>query len=223
MKIKVLSYEVEVTPRRQSKGLRLRVVPPNGEIKVSCPPRTSVKAVEQFVLDNLSWIEKARKKVMSSPLGENYLSGGNKLVLFGKAYEIVERESDRFSLILDNEIAYLSAPKSAIREQKVDFVKKYLLSIAKDFFPPLVANYEKVIGVKCSKIGYRFMTSRWGSCNVRSKHINFSVLALAKSKEYLEYLVVHELMHLIYPNHGKEFKSAIRSIIPNADNISKQR
>jgi predicted metal-dependent hydrolase len=198
-------------------------VPPNGEIKVSCPPHTSVKAVEQFVLDNLSWIEKARKKVTSSPLSESYLGGGNKLVLFGKAYEIMERENDRFSLTLDGEIACLSAPKSAIREQKVDFVKKYLLSIAKEFFPPLVAYYEKVIGVKCSKIGYRFMTSRWGSCNVKSKHINFSVLALAKSKEYLEYLVVHELMHLVYPNHGKEFKSAIRSIIPNADMVAKQR
>lgn len=220
MKIKVAGREIEVVARKQNKHLRLRVTRPKGDIKVSCPPYTSLERVEQFVLNNLSWIEKAEKKIALS--NENsYLHGGEFFVLFGEKYNIIEVDSNNFSLTLDNGNAILGIPKGANNEDKQNFIKKHYKGIAKEIFPPLVEKYEKVLGVKSSKIGYRFMTSRWGSCNVKTKNINFSVYAVTKPMEYVEYLVCHELMHLIYPNHGNAFKSALRAVIPSADKISK--
>ncbi|MBQ8177570.1 MAG: M48 family metallopeptidase [Clostridia bacterium] len=221
MKLNVLGYEVEVTARRQNKHLRMRVVPPNGDIKVSCPPGTPVKRVEQFVRDNLIWVQKSQAKVESSSQTLSYINGGEYLVLFGTKYKIVEREENRFSIVLDNETAFLSSPKSTERKEKVEFIKRYLKKVATDVFPPLVAKYEAVIGVKSSGLSYRFMTSRWGSCNTKTKRISFSVYAVEKPMAYVEYLVCHELLHIIYPNHGKEFKNALRKIIPNADKIAK--
>ena len=223
MKIKVLNYEVEVTARAQNKRLRLRIVPPNGEIKVSCPIGTPTRVVEKFVLDNVQWVQKNKDKILKEPNSSNYLNNGENLILFNRSYKVIEIPENKYSLNIGNEIAILGAPKSSTREQKVSFIKKYLLQIAKQEFPPRVDYYERIIGVKCSKIGYRYMTSRWGSCNTRSKQINFSVYAVQKSKEYLDYLVAHELMHLVYPNHGKEFKDGLRKIIPNADIVAKQR
>lgn len=221
MKLKILDLDVEVTPRRQSKNLRLRVTPPNGVVKVSCPNRTPLKRVEQFVLDNIDWIQKNRAKLKNSTQATSYLNGGENLILFGKSYKVVEYESSRFNLTLDNDIAMLGVPKLANQDDRVEFVKKYLRKVAEHTFPPLVQKYEHIIGVKSSGIGYRYMTSRWGSCNVKTRHINFSVYACQKPMEYVEYLVCHELMHLIYPNHGNEFKNAIRQIIPNADIVAK--
>ncbi len=223
MRLKVSGYEIEVTARKQNKHLRMRVVPPNGDVKVSCPYGTPVKRVEQFVELNLDWIQKNKVKIASSTQSRNVLSGGDSFVLFGKSYKIIEIERDelRFSIILDNENAIFGAPKFAKSEEKIDFIKNYLKAVAKKTFPPLVKKYEDIIGIKSSGIGYRFMTSRWGSCNVKTKHINFSVYAIQKPMEYIEYLVCHELLHILYPNHGKEFKNALRQIIPSADMVAK--
>ena len=221
MKIDVCGMEVEVTPKTQNKHLRLRVVPPRGEIRISCPPRTSVKRIERFVIDNLSWIQKAKGRACVAPERLGYLSGGNTLEILGVHYNVIESDGVCFSLDLGAENAFLRTPKGATREQKESFVKRYLKSVAEREFPPRIARFEAVIGVKASGIGYRFMTSRWGSCNVKTKHINFSVYAVRKPQIYLDYLVCHELLHIIYPNHGREFKAALRRILPDADKISK--
>ena len=221
MQIKVADKIIQVTPSKRNKRMRMRVVPPNGEIKVSCPIRTTTKEVERFVISNLDWIERATKKVMVNEEEKSYLQGGNNFVLFGKKYEIVEVESKNYSLVLGNDKCILGCPKTATREQKCEFIKAMMKNVAKKEIPPRVARFEQILGVKCSGISYKFTTSRWGSCNHKTKKVNFSVYAVQKPIEYLDYLVCHELLHIIYPNHGIGFKTHLKRIIPNADVVSK--
>lgn len=221
MQIEVAGKSILVQPSKRNKRLRMRVVPPNGEIRVSCPSKTTTREIVRFVTANLKWIEKATKKVKVEESDKTFLQGGNKFVLFGKSYEIVEVESDRYSLIIGVENCIFGTPKGATYEQKCDYLKKIMKDIAKREFPPRVQKYESILNVKCSGISYKFTTSRWGSCNYKTRKINFSVYAIQKPIEYLDYLVCHELLHIIYPNHGAGFKAHLRSIIPDVDVISK--
>lgn len=221
MFIEVAGRRIEVTATRRNKRIRMRVIPPDGEVKVSCPMGTPVKVVEQFIISNINWVEKATQKVKTNSLPKAYVQGGNHFLLFGKAYEIIEEESNRFFLKIGSETCILGCPNTASREDKNTYLKGVMKTIAKKEFPPIVSYYEGIIGVKASGISYRFTTSRWGSCNYKTRHVNFSVYAIQKPKEYLEYLVCHELLHILYPNHGKQFKAHLKSIIPNAEKISR--
>ena len=221
MFVEILGRQVEIIPSNRNKRLRMRIVPPDAQIKVSCPPRTSVKAVEKFVRDNATWIEKATAKVTVEPNDKSYLDGGNKFILFGVNYDVVEVESDHYSLTLGIETCILSSPKNATREDKCNYVKRIMKDVIKKEIPPRIKKYEEIIGVKCSGVSYHFTKSRWGSCNHRTKKINFSVYAIQKPIEYLDYLVCHELLHIIYPNHGVAFKSHLKSIVPNAEILRK--
>ena len=223
MQIEVAGKIIDITPSRRNKRIRMRVIPPNGDIKISCPPKTTKKDIEKFINANLDWITRATQKVKVNDEDKSYLQGGNKFILFGRSYEMVEVASDCYSFVIGNENCILGAPKGATYEQKCEYVKDVMKTIAKKVFPPLVQKYENVIGVKCSGVSYRFTTSRWGSCNHQTRKINFSVYAIQKPADYLDYLVCHELLHIIYPNHGEGFKAHLRSIIPKADKISKLR
>ena len=219
MFVEILGKQVEIISSKRNKRLCMRIVPPDAQIKVSCPPRTPIKAVEKFVKENAIWIEKATAKVKVPTDSKSYLDGGNKFILFGLSYDIVEVESNRYSLILGNENCILSSPKGVSREAKCNYLKAIMKDIIKKEIPPRIKKYEEIIGVKCSGISYRFTKSRWGSCNHNTKRINFSVYAIQKPIEYLEYLVCHELLHIIYPNHGKEFHAHLQSILPNAEEL----
>ena len=221
MQIELAGKIIQVQPSKRNKRLRMRVVPPNGEIKLSCPDKTTRNEIERFVLSNLDWLERAIKKVKVPEGNKSYVQGGNKFILFGKPYDIVEVESKGYSFVIGNETCILGAPKGATREKKKEYVKKVMKDIAKKEFPPRVEKFEAILGVKCSGISYKFTTSRWGSCNYNTRKINFSVYAIQKPLEYLDYLVCHELTHIIYPNHGAMFKAKLRSVIPDADRIAK--
>lgn len=221
MFIEVLGRKIEVIPSRRNKRLRMRVVPPDAQIKVSCPPRTPVRAVEKFVVENAVWIERATAKVQISEKDKSYLDGGNKFILFGLSYDVIEIESEGFSLVLGGETCILSSPKNATREDKCNYIKGVMKSAIKKEIPPRLKKYEEIIGVKHSGVSYRFTKSRWGSCNHNTRKINFSVYAVQKPIEYLDYLVCHELLHIIYPNHGGAFKAHLKKIIPNAETLRK--
>lgn len=221
MKVEVCGKVVTVTPSRRSKRLRMRVTPPDGQICVSCPLGTKIGEVERFVKANEKWIVNATKKVKVDEDKKTYLQGGNKFILFGKIYDVIEIENKQYNFILGNETCIFSYPKDSTMEQKQAYLKKVMKDVAKETFAPLVKKYEEIIGVRSSGISYRFITSRWGSCNHNTRKINFSVYAIQKPIEYVEYLVCHELLHIIYPNHGKKFKASLSKIIPNAEEISK--
>ncbi len=215
MILEVNGFKVNVVRSKRAKRMLLRVLPPYGEIRLTLPERKTLDEAKRFVLSLNDWIVRKRIEVTRKESEVSYLDGGKALKLLGKRYLIEEIVAERFSLDFSNQIAYFSAPKQAMREQKIAFVKSYMLGLAKAELLPRVERWEEIIGVKSSGLTFRFMTSRWGSCNTRTKKITFNVLAVQNEPRYLDYLVCHELLHVIYPNHGTAFKAHLKQLIPD--------
>lgn len=206
---------------KRSKHIRIKVVPPEGNVVVSCPYFTSIERVEAFLISNQKWVQNARVKVLVNAGPKSYLDGGNNLKLFGKNYTVVEKEDKRYSLVFDNDIAILGSPKGADYNKKVAYVKRCYKTIAQKELAPRFSKWQAIINVQPRGFGLRFMRSRWGSCSISTKHVNFSVYAIEKPIEYLDYLVVHELVHLLHPNHGTAFHNAVKKYLPNAECLRK--
>ncbi|MBO7156603.1 MAG: M48 family metallopeptidase [Clostridia bacterium] len=208
---------------KRSKHIRIKVLPPDGEIAISCPFYTPIERVESFLISNLNWVEKARVKVLNNASGKSYFDGGNTLSLFGKNYTVIEKEDKRYSLTFGIDFVVISYPNGADIAKRVSYVKRYYKAIALNEFTSRINYWQEVIGVKAIGFGLRFMRSRWGSCSVNTRHINFSVYAIEKPIEYLDYLVVHELVHLLHPNHSPIFHNTVKKYLPNADKLRKLR
>ncbi len=215
MILEVNGFKVNVVRSKRAKRMLLKVLAPYGEIRLTLPYRTTLDDAKRFVFSLNDWILKKQAEVTRQETDISYLDGGKALKLLGTNYLVVEKVAGKFSLDFSNQIAYLSIPNQATHEQKVDFIKKYMLGVANAEFVPRVETWERVIGVKCSGLTFRFMSSRWGSCNTRTKKITFNVLAVQNEPRYLDYLVCHELLHVIYPNHGQAFKAHLKKLIPD--------
>ena len=88
-------------------------------------------------------------------------------------------------------------------------------ALVKDFVPPLVAKWEPIMGVKAGELAYRNMKSRWGSCQPSTGRICINIRLALFPPECLEYVVVHELCHLLEPGHGPRFKALMDAFLPN--------
>ncbi|ACV21799.1 M48 family metallopeptidase [Slackia heliotrinireducens] len=84
----------------------------------------------------------------------------------------------------------------------------------KAFVPPLIDKWAPVMGVRPGKVTYRNMVSRWGSCNVKSGHITINIQLAAQPPDCLEYVVVHELCHLLEPSHNARFHALMTQFLP---------
>lgn len=161
--------EVRVV-RKRIKNVNLRVKPPEGQVAVSAPLRTSDAFIEAFVREKRSWIEKQRRRIAASPRAQ--------------AAEASPEEVAQWKAVVSS------------------------------FAPALVAKWEPIMGVKAGKLAYRNMTSRWGSCQPATGRICLNVRLALYPPECLEYVVVHELCHLLERGHGPRFRALMDAFLP---------
>ena len=211
--------------RKKIKNLYIKIVKSNQSIQVSAPNRTSDSEIELFVKSKLSWIKKHLSKLQVLEHNKkpeiNYISGeyhyykGHKYqlnVIYNKGLNkavVLEVAQDNHQLI------NLYVSRRGIESLR----KKVLLSLYKElldlYIPIYIKKWEKIIGVKVNSYRTRHMKSRWGSCNITDAVICLN-LELAKfDLTCLEYVIVHELVHLLERYHNKRFYSFMDEFMPN--------
>jgi predicted metal-dependent hydrolase len=101
------------------------------------------------------------------------------------------------------------------KKYNIDFSNEFYYSEAKILFNKLIKKYHPYINKPINKIRIKKMTTRWGSCNYKKGYINLNLYLIKKDIKFIEYVILHELTHLIYPNHSKDFYNFIRNIMPD--------
>lgn len=172
--------------RKPQKNMYLRVKEPDARVCVSAPLRFTDAQIKRFVVSRWDWIEQHRAEVLERARARSSSSGE------GGA----SRPSAEGSSPTKEEIAEWRAVVSA-------------------FVPALVERWAPIMGVAPTKIAYRNMVSRWGSCNVKTGRICINVQLAAHPPECLEYVVVHELCHLLEASHGPRFKALMTQFLPD--------
>lgn len=204
--------------RRRMKHLRITVHPPDGEVKVSVPYFVSNAEVQEFIYERMQWVRDQQawfKNQERKP--QLHLLQGDTVYLWGKAYTLQlssrKRSGERVWLADDDLV--ICADDNANFQSKMKLLSNFYRSCLSEKVPGWLAHWEPALGVKASEWGIKKMRTRWGSCNITDARIWVN-LDLARYPELcLQYVVLHELAHLIEGNHSARFWAIIESHMPN--------
>ena len=214
--IKVGILEVKVTKRSGQKNLYIRVSPPNGDISVSVPAKTTDKVIKNFVLRKMPEIIKFQDRMQRQfrQTKREYISGETYYYL-GKPYMLQVIHKGRHNKIekAPNKII-MTVPEGASYEKREKLLTGWYRSELKKILPIVLKQCENKMGIKINAYNIRNMKTRWGSCNISKRYILINLQLIKKPIECLEYVLIHEFIHLLEKNHTKRFKSLLDKYYP---------
>jgi len=215
MIIEIDSILIEIT-RKPIKSLNLRVYPPDGLVKLSVPLGFSEKLIRHHLQIKMPWIITQRKRLQKNThLKEELLETGSNFEFMGRPYILLIEEHNGPSCININEhcIRCYTLPNTSQAQLKILF-DRWLRREMSALIPELIKKWEEIIGVKVNEWGIKKMKTRWGSCNTRVGRIWLNLNLIQKPQICLEYVLVHELVHLLEASHNKRFHALMTQFMP---------
>ena len=212
---KILGYEVH---RKKVKNINLRIKP-NMEIYISAPMNLHSDYIENFIRSKEKWIKQVLQKIeeaKQNQLPSQYLSG-EKHKYLGKEYELEVKQgnSNRVSLKEGKIILTVISNIFENSDEKKKVMEKWYFENAQKVFVNTIQKWLEILDESIEKLSIKPMKSRWGSCNYVKRYINLNTELIKRTQFEIEYVILHELTHLKYPNHGKGFYRYIENYMPN--------
>ena len=216
---KILGYEVH---RKKVKNINLRIKP-NMEVYISVPMNLHRDYIENFIRSKESWIKSVLKKVedvKEKQKGFEYKTGEIHRFL-GKEYNLTVKTGNFNSVnLVNNEKKpniILTVNENILEniDEKKTIMEKWYFENAKKLFPQFMEKWLKILDEHVEKVSIKPMKTRWGSCNYVKKYITLNTELIKRTPFEIEYVVLHELTHLKYPNHGKGFYNYVERYMPN--------
>ena len=198
--------------RKAIKNLHLAVYPPDGRVRISVPNHVTNENARLAVVSKLNWIRKKQRdlKKQLRQSERKYISGECHYY-FGKRcrlevinrvgkHEVVLKRSGRLQM-------FVNPDTSVTNKEKL--LNEWYRNQLRNRIPEIIEKWQPVIGKKISDFGIKKMKTRWGSCNIVKKRIWLNLELAKKPQECLEYVVVHEMVHLLERNHNEQFKKFV--------------
>ena len=205
---------VEVT-RKNIRHLYLRVCPRTGTVRISAPRGAGRDRVSEFARQRAEWIKKHRSKrperarpPLKYVTGETHYFRGRAFVLEAEDHDGPPEVSLRGGYL------NLKVRKGSGIEKRKQVMDGWYRERLKEKIPPLIGKWEKKAGVKVNEWRIRKMKTRWGTCSVNKRRIWFNLELMKKPAECLEYIVVHEITHLLEPRHDKRYRALMDGFMP---------
>jgi predicted metal-dependent hydrolase len=198
------------------KNVHLSVHPPTGRVRISAPSRMSLDTIRVFAISKLGWIRQQQKKLREqereSP--REYLDRESHYV-WGKRYLLTVCEADQpRSIELKHSRMLLRVRPATQDEKKQSVVEEWYREQLKQAVSPLIAKWEPRLGVKVERFFVQRMKTKWGSSNPGKRSIRINTELARKPRECLEYIVVHEMVHLLEPTHNGSFVGLMDRFMP---------
>ncbi len=199
------------------KNLHLNVLPPVGKVRVTAPQYMNDDAIRTFLATRISWIKKmqAKFKEQERQTPREYISGETHYY-FGKKYriEVIEEHKTPNIMIKSKSKLLLSIkPKTdIIKREKI--MQGWYREELRQFLDKVIFKWENNLGVKTNAWGIRRMKTLWGTCNHQKKNIWLNLELAKKPESCIEYVVVHELLHLIEEKHNNRFVNLLNKYLP---------
>lgn len=204
--------------RKPIKNLHLGVYPPHGRVRVAAPLAVSDEAVRLAVVGKLGWIKRERAKFKMQPReSRRELVTGESHYFLGHRYRMrVIEHPGPGKVVLRGTAAldlYVRARTDTAGRDRVlrGWYRQQLQAIV----PRLLAKWEKKIGVATADCRIKRMRTKWGACTIEARRIWLNLELAKKPQRCLEYIIVHELVHLLEPNHGDRFRALMDRYLPN--------
>lgn len=213
--IKLGDITVDVV-RKDIKNIHLSVYPPAGKVRISAPSRMDLDTIRVFAVSKLGWIKQQQRKLREQEreTRRDYIDRESHFV-WGKRYllKIVEAEEPPSVEIKHSQLLLQVRPGSdRLKRQAV--VGEWYRQLLKQAIQPLIKKWEPILGVKVERFFVRRMKTKWGSCNHTTGTIRLNTELAKKPKKCLEYIVVHEMVHLLEPTHNSRFVALMDQFLP---------
>jgi Predicted metal-dependent hydrolase len=213
--IQLADVAIELT-RKPVKNVHLAVHPPTGHVTLVAPLETRVDVARAYAATRLGWIRQQQKRFCGQAREaslrfvereSHYLWGRRHLL------SVVERDSKPTVAVDHRRITLFVRPGSGAAKRR-EVMHTWHLALLHEAVPVLIAKWERTLGVSVADYYLQRMKTRWGACNHRAGTIRLNTELVKKPRDLLEYVIVHEMLHLIEPTHGARFVDLVEGYYP---------
>lgn len=193
--------------RKQIKNLHLGVYPPHGRVRVAAPPSVSDEAIRLAIVTRMGWIKRQQTKFAAQARQSNRLyASGETHFHMGTAYRlrVVNRRGTARVKITGDRIE-LSVPPGSDRDIRERVFQRWQRQELRERIQPLVDHWAQAFAVPIPEFGIKRMRTKWGSCNDSARRIWLNLELVKKPPACIDYLVCHEIAHLVERSHGERF------------------
>lgn len=215
MRQEIMRQEMEISgipiliERKSIKNMYLRVLPPDGAVKITVPKRVSEDRIRAFVMSKYSWILTNRENIRSRcNQPEVQYQSGETHYLWGRPYqlEVVFSENKAKVWIAGDNMILQVKPDYTLEQRKKLMEEWYRIQL-KLAIPPVLDKCVNIVGKSPLEWRVKNMKTKWGTCNITEKRIWLNLQLARKAPECLEYVITHELVHFYCRNHDAQFRA----------------
>lgn len=214
--IELGDISIEVT-RKNIKNVHLSVHPPNGRVTLAAPSATRLDVARAYAISKLGWIrdqqEKLARQERETP--RQFIERESHY-LWGRRYLMtVEYKEAKPSVTLDHKRLTLIVRPEATHKKREQVIHEWHKSLLHQAIPPFIKKWEKQLKVEVAGYFLQRMKTKWGSCNHRARHIRLNTELVKKPKDLLEYVILHEMTHLLEQTHSDRFVAILNEHYPS--------
>ncbi len=198
------------------KHVHLTVYPPTGRVTLVVPVGTRPEVARAYAITKLEWIRDQQAKLRSQAreTPRAYV-GRESHYLWGRRYLLTVVEADEKPRVrVSHRRITLAVRPGSSQARREEVMQEWYRSQLHEALPPLIRKWEKRLGVKVSAYYLQRMKTKWGSCNTRMKTIRLNTELAKKPKDLMEYVVTHEMVHLLEPRHSERFVALMNRYCP---------
>lgn len=214
--IEISDFKIDVI-RKSIKNLHLSVYPPTGRVRIAAPLNIDDEAVRLFAISKLAWIKRNQRRFTKQDRQtrrtfnnrESHFYEGKRYLLRITEYEAPPKVIIRTKTYLD----LFVRPNTSLEQRQIILNEWYRKQL-KSQIPDIIAKWEKIIGVNILGWGVKQMKTKWGTCNIEQKKIWLNLELAKKPTNCLEYIIVHEMIHLLERHHNDKFLFYLNKYMP---------
>lgn len=215
MRIVISGIPIEVQ-KKNIKNMHLQVKPPDGHVAISAPKLVDDEAIKMYARINLGFIKNAIAKFQTQPRASKrqYVSGET-IYIWGKAYYLIfKADAQKNSFTIQNQNVILSMNSKSTVKQRESYVREEYRKMLKSAIEKRLPVWEEKTGLKCDSWQTKYMITKWGACNTEKRKLWFNLQLAQKAPQCLDYIILHELTHLITRRHDAIFASHLDRYMP---------
>lgn len=214
--IQLGEISIEVT-RKGIKNVHLTVHPPNGRVTLAAPSNTRLDVARAYAISKLSWIREQQRKLgaQARETPRQFVERESHYV-WGRRYLMsVDYQNVKPHVLLSNKRIMLIVRPGTSLEKRAEVIHEWHKSLLHEVIPQLIHKWERKLKVVVSAYFLQRMKTKWGSCNHVCGNIRLNTELVKKPRDLLEYVVVHEMAHLIEPTHSDRFIAILDEHYPS--------
>lgn len=217
MNEKIQLGEISITvTRKDIKNVHLTVHPPDGRVTLAAPCNTRLEVARAYAISKLVWIREQQRKLQcqARETPRQFIERESHHV-WGRRYLMtVDYQNVKPCVVLSNKRITLTVRPGCSAEKRAEVMHEWHKSLLHATVPPLIQKWERKLKVSVSGYFLQRMKTKWGSCNHTRGNIRLNTELVKKPKDLLEYVVVHEMVHLIEPTHSNRFIAILQEHFP---------